>query len=127
MVGLIVGSMIFFSMITAWILFFFINFTTVRRLRKNPITKDGLGFHLFWGWYALNMSLALFVSKKRMIKRRSHSDGYLFADPDLMRQYTTPFEKIICKLLIVTGLFGVLGLLIFGLLDDIVGFDIFDY
>ncbi len=127
MVGLVVGSMIFFSMIMACMLFFFINLTTVRRLRKNPITKDELGFHLFWGWYALNISEALFVSKKRMTKRRSHSDGYLFANPDLVRQYTMPFEKVICKLLIILGLFSILGVLIFGLLDKIVGFDIFDY
>ncbi len=118
---------IFLSLMFTPILFFIINIKTVRRLRKNPITKDAMGFYLFWGWYALNLSVALFASKKWMTKRRSYSDGYLFANPDLMRQYTTPFEKVICKLFVILGLFSVLGLLISSFLDSVVGFDILDY
>ncbi|VAW86245.1 hypothetical protein MNBD_GAMMA17-1010 [hydrothermal vent metagenome] len=91
--------------IMAWILFLFINIKTVRRLRKNPITRDELGFHLVWGWYAITISLTLFVSKERMAKRRSYSDGFLFANQDLMAQYTTPFEKVICKLMASLVLF----------------------
>ena len=87
------------------ILFFIINIKTVRRLRKNPITRDELGFHLVWGWYAITISLTLFVSKERMAKRRSYSDGFLFANQDLVAQYTTPFDKAICKLFISFGLF----------------------
>ncbi len=110
---------VMFSVLMGWVLFFIINIKTVRRLRKNPITKDELGFHLFWGWYALNLSVALFASKKWMIKRRSHSDGYLFANPDLMRQYTTLFEKIICKTLILLGIFILVFVFINMLLDGL--------
>ncbi|MCF6325448.1 MAG: hypothetical protein L3J89_14215 [Gammaproteobacteria bacterium] len=87
------------------ILFFIINIKTVRRLRKNPITRDELGFHLVWGWYAITISLVLFVPNERMAKRRSYSDGFLFANQDLVAQYTTPFEKVICKLMASLVLF----------------------
>ncbi len=107
------------SLTSAWILFFIINLKIVRRLRKNPITKDELGFHLFWGWYALNISEALFFSKKWMTKRRSRPHGYMFANFNLVHQYTTPFEKVICKLFVILGLLSIVSLLIIGFLDQI--------
>ncbi len=124
--GLIVYSVIFSSMIVSWILFFIINIKTVRRLRKNPITKNELGFHLFWGWYALNISETLLFSKEWTIRRRNSSNGYMFANYDLVHQYTTPFEKVICKLCIILSLFSVLGLLTIEILSYF-GFDILDY
>ncbi len=115
----IVAWVVFFSLISICFLFLIINIKTVRRLRKNPITKDEMGFHLFWGWYALNLSVALFASKKWMIKRRSHSDGYLFANPDLMRQYTTLFEKAMCRTLVLLGIFMLVIVLINTALDGL--------
>jgi len=113
----IVPLVLIFSAVIGWILFFIINIKTVRRLRKNPVTRDELGFHLFWGWYALNISLALFVSEKKMIKRKNHSDGYLFANQKLVQQYTTPFEKIICKLLVLMGILMLASVLVFMIMD----------
>ncbi len=118
---------IFLSLILTPVLFFIINLKTVRRLRKNPITKDELGLSLVWGWHAITVSEALLFSKEYTTKRRKRSHGYMFANYDLVYQYTTPFEKAICKLFIILGVFSVLGILISGLLDRIVGFDIFDY
>jgi len=111
---------IFSSLIIAWILFCIINIKTVRRLRKNPITKDELGFHLWWGWYALNIAEAIFFSKEWMAKRKKRSHGYLFANKDLVEQYTTPFEKIICKLMVSFGLFFLVGILILIARDGVV-------
>ncbi len=124
--GLIMDLVLVISLIMTCILFIVINLKTVRRLKKNPITKDAMGFHLIWGWYAPNISLALFVSKKQMTKRKECSHGFMFADPDLMRQYTTPFEKVICKLFVILGLLSVVNLFIIGILDQM-GLDIFDY
>jgi len=108
-----------FSATIGWILFFIINIKTVRRLRKNPITRDELGFHLFWGWYAITISQALFFSKEWTTKRRNRPNGYMFANKDLVEQYTTPFEKITCKLMIILGFFALASLLIFMILDAV--------
>ncbi len=124
--GLIVVLVLCFSLALAWILFFFINIKIVRRLKKNPITKDAMGFHLIWGWYALNISEALFFSREWVTKRRGCSHGFMFADYELIHQYTTPFEKLICKTFVILGLSSVIGILISGLLLKM-GFNILDY
>ncbi len=116
----VVALTIFISMMVIVILFFIINIKTVRRLRKNPITRDELGFHLWWGWYALNVAEAVFFSKEWMAKRKKRSHGYMFANKDLVEQYTTPFEKIICKLMVGFSLFFLVSMLILIALDGVV-------
>ncbi len=108
----IIAWLIAISLLTTWILFFIINIKIVRKLRKNPVTKDELGFHLWWGWYALNISQALFFSKEWTNKRRNCSHGYMFANYDLVHQYTTRFEKVICKIFVLLGMFLLISLLI---------------
>ncbi len=115
----IVAWVAFFTVISICVLFFIINIKIVRRLRKNPITKDAMGFHLFWGWYALNISEVLFFSKKWMTKRRNRSHGYMFANYDLVHQYTTRFEKLICKIFVLLGMFFGVGILIMMVLDGL--------
>ncbi len=111
-------------LVSGWItfiLFFVINIKTVRRLKKNPVTKGELGFHFFWGWYAITVSQALTFSKEWTTKRKKRSHGYMFANYNLMYQYTTPFEKILSKIFILLGLLSATSIFTFGVLH-LIGF-----
>ena len=78
--------------IIAWILFIFFGQKTVRRLRKNPATKDHLGAVFFSGQDILNVAQALSLPKK--IAKKFDSNGGLAANSELVRKHTSKFEQI---------------------------------
>ncbi len=119
----IISWMVVLSLILTVIFFIIVNLKIVRKLKKNPTTKNELGLSLVWGWGALTVSQALFFSKKRMTEMRSRSHGYMFANYELVHQHTSKLDKILAGIFTFFYLLSAISLLISIVLDQ-VGFDI---
>lgn len=87
---------IFFSMI----LFVLFGQITVRRLRKNPETKDSLGVSFASGWDILNVAQALTLPKHVTRRINNNSAGFE-ADPDLLYKHTTVFDRVLARIFYV--------------------------
>jgi len=84
------------------ILFVIFGQVTVRKLRKNPETKQALGIEFASGWDILNVAQALALPKTitRRLKRNSISMGMgqgFEADPDVLYKHTTVFDRVLAR------------------------------
>ena len=102
--------------IIAWILFVIFGQVTVRKLRKNPETKDALGMEFVSGWDIFNVAQALALPRKYAQWRKKAPLGMLHANVDLLYKHTTRFDRILARIFfvpwIVAGLFGVVLMLL---------------
>ena len=79
----------------ACILFVIFGQVTVRKLRKNPETKQALGIEFTSGWDILNVAQALSlpaVLEKRLKNRAFH------ANADLLYKHTTVFDRVLAHM-----------------------------
>ncbi|NOY73790.1 MAG: hypothetical protein GXP14_15735 [Gammaproteobacteria bacterium] len=93
-------SVILAVTLVAWILFVLFGQITVRRLRKNPETKDSLGINLASGWDILNVAQALTLPKD-ITRRINNNFGGFEADPDLLYKHTTVLDRILARIFYV--------------------------
>jgi TRAP-type C4-dicarboxylate transport system permease small subunit len=108
-------------LLIAMILFVIFGQTTVRKLRKNPETKNALGVEFVSGWDILNTANALALPKKFARRIKKAPFGMLHADADLLYKHTSRFDRILAKIFYVPWmLFGLL--MIFLILLDLFGF-----
>ena len=108
----------------ALILFVVFGQVTVRKLRKNPITKEALGIELMSGLDIVNVASALALPKK-VIRILKNSPLYAVrADPDILFKHTTRFDRILAKTTYSLLASTVLVMLILILLD---GLGVFNY
>ncbi|HEX9023053.1 MAG TPA: hypothetical protein VF799_04350 [Geobacteraceae bacterium] len=90
---------------------FFVLFgeTTVRKLRKNPETKNELGIEFLSGWDIINVAQALAMPRAITRKIKRSALAALFANSDLLYKHTNNFDRILAILcywsLIIPGLF----------------------
>jgi len=106
------------------VMIFFVLFgqITVRKLRKNPETKQALGIEYISGWDILNVAQALALPKSVAQKIR-HSSMGIEADPDLLYSYTTVFDRVLARvfytLFVLSGMGGVALVMLnwFGIFD----------
>ncbi len=96
----------------AWILFVIFGQVTVRKLRKNPETKQALGIEFASGWDILNVAEALTLPKAFAQKSRNHPMGALNADPDVLYKHTTVFDRVLARMFCVLFYFSGLSLII---------------
>lgn len=93
---------------------------TVRKLRKNPETKQELGMEFASGWDIFNVAGALAMPRWLNRKLRSTQLSFMYADADLLEKHTTIFDKILA--VIFYWLFTVSTLSLFSLmLLDLMG------
>jgi hypothetical protein len=93
----------------AMILFVIFGQTTVRKLRKNPETKEALGIEFISGWDIFNVANALALPIKYSRWRKSAPLGMLHADADLLYKHTSRFDRILAKIFFIPWmLFGLL-------------------
>ena len=92
---------------------------TVRKLRKNPETKGGLGIEFISGMDIFNVGLALTWPRKYGRWGKKGPLGMLHADVDLLYKHTTRFDRILARVFGVLWLSSGLGLLILCLMDTI--------
>lgn len=68
---------------------------TVRKLRKNPITKDKLGFEYVSGWDIINVAQSLSIPRKLSKKLEGTTLGALYANSELLHDQTNIFDRIL--------------------------------
>ena len=85
---------------------------TVRKLRKNPETKDVLGIEFVSGWDILNVAMALGLPGKFCRQTKLSPFGMLHADPDVLYEHTTRFDRILARLYLIPATFATILLLV---------------
>ena len=85
---------------------------TVKKLRKNPETKESLGIEFASGWDILNVAQALAIPRSWSRKLESSPLSGLYAKSELLRQNTSSFDKalafIFYWLFTISGFFMIL-------------------
>ncbi|OMH32797.1 hypothetical protein [Motiliproteus sp. MSK22-1] len=71
---------------------------TVRKLRKNPATKECLGVGLVSGWDILNAAEALALPKALTDRFEASPLSAMFANADLLREHTNTFDRVLAAL-----------------------------
>ncbi len=106
-------------MIIDSILFVVFGQKAVRKLRKNPATRNMLGIKFIGGWDIVNVTIAFgFPRKLNRFLRRS-AFAALNADADLLEQYLTRFDLILAKIHFSLWISWTLALFVLMLLDII--------
>lgn len=68
---------------------------TVRKLRKNPLTKDKLGFEYVSGWDIINVAQSLSIPRKLSKKLESTPLSFLYANSELLHSQTNKFDRML--------------------------------
>ena len=68
--------------------------TTVRKLRKNPKTKNALGTEFASGWDIINVAQALALPRSWTKKLQSSPIAYLYANTAILLENTSKFDRI---------------------------------
>ena len=122
LITILVGILITLVFVTA-IIFVVFGQITVRKLRKNPQTKDQLGIEFVSGWDIVNVAQALAIPRILIRKLNNSQLSAIYANSDLLHKYTNKFDKVLAVifywLLVLSGLSGI----VLGLLD---AFGVFD-
>lgn len=96
---------------------------TVRKLRKNPKTKDALGVELASGWDIINVAQAFSLPRSWTKKIEGSKYSFMYANATVLYENTTKFDHILgCVfywLLTISGL----SMALLALLDS---FGVFD-
>jgi hypothetical protein len=97
-------AIIFLSLILAvmltGILFVAFGQVTVRKLRKNPATRDALGFEHIGGADIATAAFSLLVPKSLWFRyRQRREEGWPAPDPGLLRQHMSKLDQILGKTL----------------------------
>lgn len=108
-----------FIMATTFItmlLFVLFGQVTVRKLRKNPQTRDELGVEFVSGWDIVNVAQALSIPRTITKRFRQTKLSGLYANSDALYRHTRPFDRALARafywMLMISGLSGaLLGLL----------------
>ncbi|WP_051687378.1 MULTISPECIES: hypothetical protein [Microbulbifer] len=85
----------FLGLLIGWLLFVVFGQVTVKRLRKNPDTKDQLGLELVSGWDIFNAAQALATPRKfhKVLERGRLSS--LNANSEVIRRNTNKFDRFL--------------------------------
>ena len=86
-------GIVFCFMLVAAILYVVFGQVTVRKLRKNPKTKDALGLEYASGWDIINVAQALAIPRSWSRKLESSQLSCLHANSDLLFENTSKFEN----------------------------------
>jgi hypothetical protein len=89
---------ILLAMIVDFILIVFFGQKTVRKLRKNPATKDFLGIEPISGWDIFHVANALALPMWLTRKVRQSKLTAFFADADILEKLATRFDVVLAKI-----------------------------
>jgi len=85
---------------------------TVRRLRNNSETKEALGIEFVGGRDIMNVAMALSIPRSLNRRGRRSRASFMFADADLLYQYTNLFDRVLARLFYWTFVVTVVGIII---------------
>ena len=89
-------AIIFIFMLFTSVLYVVFGQVTVRKLRKNPITKEALGLELVSGWDIINVAQAL-AFPKAWSKKLEKSQFLIHANSQLLLENTNKIDKLLGK------------------------------
>ncbi|MFA7556158.1 MAG: hypothetical protein WCY88_18100 [Spongiibacteraceae bacterium] len=100
------------------VLYVFFGQITVRKLRKNPATKDKLGLELTSGWDILNVAGAL--SSPEWLRDRFSTSRFsgLTANYQLLYENTSKFDRVLARVFWFFYVVPVVLMLIFIVLNS---------
>ena len=96
---------------------------TVRKLRKNPETKDALGFEYISGTEIINVVKVLAIPRAKAQKLKEGQMSFLYADIDLLYKHTSRIDRILAKVLYYFLILDGILLIMLVLLNLIGNFD----
>jgi hypothetical protein len=109
-------AIVFFFMMISCVLYVLFGQTTVRRLRKNPKTKDVLGQEYISGWDIINVAQALALPRSWSKVLESSSISFLHANTQVLFENTGKLDRLLGALfywlLLLSGLSGALLILL---------------
>lgn len=111
------------ALFIAMILFVIFGQVTVRKLRKNPETKDELGIEFASGWDILNVAGSLAMPRWLNRKLRNTPLSYLYANADLLDKNTNTFDRILAAVFYWMFVSSILVLMVLAILDGVGFFD----
>ena len=118
--SLFLFSVPFFSLIFSSFLYVVFGQVTVRKLRKNPKTKNVLGLEFASGWDIFNVSQSLSIPRswaRKLEKKAAEAKCIsVIAKSDLLYEHTNIFDRFLARLHFWVGWFGVITMLIFAVL-----------
>ena len=111
-------AILIFSSIIVGALYVLFGQLTVKKLRKNPKTKEILGLEYASGWDIINVAQALAFPKTWSRKLEGSQLSFMYANATIIHDNTTKFDRVLgfmfYWLLILSGLSGgLLGFLHF--------------
>lgn len=113
--------------ILAWLLFLLFGQITVKKLRKNLMTKNFLGIEFMSGWDIFNVAHALcrpnFLNK--FFKERKKNKLIIkvfYLEKGLIVEHTTQFDRVLAHVFYFTFIFAGVALLV-GIGLDVFFFD----
>lgn len=111
----LVGVLILATILTG-ILFVLFGQITVRKLRKNPKTKDLLGLEYVSGWDIINAAQALAFPRFLSKKLEKSPLSFMYANSMVLMENTNRFDRFLGSffywMMIVTGISGALVVLL---------------
>lgn len=96
---------------------------TVRKLRKNPETKDSLGLEYVSGWDIINVAQALAFPISWSKKLENGKLSFLYANIDVIQSHTTKFDRFLGAMFYWLLMISGLSLALLALLDALGIFD----
>ena len=96
---------------------------TVRKLRKNPNTKELLGMEFISGWDIINVAKAFSLPRSWMLKVEKSKFAFMYANSSTLFENTSIFDRVLgCIFYWTLTLSGLLGAF-FALLNSFGFFD----
>jgi len=109
---------LFPSLLIVGVLYVLFGEITVRRLRKNPETKEALGFDYVNGRDIVSTAIALSVPRSLNRKARRSKISFMFADADILYQHTSLFDRVLARIFAYLFFFTGIGFLLTAILHD---------
>ncbi len=116
----LLGCSALLMFITA-ILFVIFGQITIRKLRKNPATKDRLGIEFVSGWDIFNVAGALSTPKWLRDKFSRSKLSVFIADYQVLYDNTTRFDRILARVFWVTYVISGSSMILLVILDSVSG------
>ena len=84
-----------FGTFLSMVLYVFFGQFTVKKLRKNPETRNSLGIEFASGWDIVNVAQALAIPRFLTKKLEQSPLASLYANSERLRKNTTRFDRIL--------------------------------
>lgn len=109
-------AFVFIFMLIACVLYVVFGQVTVRKLRKNPKTKNALGLEFVSGWDIINVAQALAFPTSWSKRLAESQISFFYANTSILNENTNKFDRVLGALfywiLISSGLSGALLVLL---------------